>query len=429
MSVASPRPMLIESDTPRLKGVLRHEVRQTRASLVVIFLATFIFLVVGRATELAPSFHFAFVVGIATIAMTILLIPRPPIFFSLPEIRAVLILWSLALLTIPFSVWPGKSFQFVFSEYSKTILLFLLVVYTIRSFRDATVLAWAFLLSASWIGLMVVVSSRTEVTAFYDRNDTALLMVCVLPLAIFRAFRPGGWSRVAAGLISLLTFYTITQSHSRGGFLALLTVGAILLWRLPLRGWPKVGILGVGILLFIWFTPQSYWDRITTIWGGDAETISRYDAGGFKQARLEIWKTGLSLMLDHPLLGVGAGAFQIAEGLSQAGSARWEAPHNSFLQIGAELGFVGLASIIYLLYRALRRCRRADYQTRHSPTVHDVYWLANGVEVALYGFIVGGSALSHAYSPFLYFLLGIAITLEKLATKYPSSETATRAEG
>ena len=73
-------------------------------------------------------------------------------------------------------------------------------------------------------------------------------------------------------------------------------------------------------------------------------------------------------MMANPLLGVGPGNFQTAEGTlsplaerQQYGvGVRWNAAHNSFVQIGAELGFPGLAlfvAVIVSAFVALRRGR------------------------------------------------------------------------
>ena len=76
-------------------------------------------------------------------------------------------------------------------------------------------------------------------------------------------------------------------------------------------------------------------------------------------------------MLANPLFGVGPEQFPAAEGTlspfaerQQFGiGVRWNAAHNSFIQIGAELGLPGLALFIAIIasaFAALRRAGRAD---------------------------------------------------------------------
>src|SRR2546422_9855684 len=97
--------------------------------------------------------------------------------------------------------------------------------------------------------------------------------------------------------------------------------------------------------------------------------------------RLKIWERGLNYMAGRPVLGVGAGNFPVAEGtisplarLQERGiGVRWGAAHNSFLQVGAELGIPGLLLFIGLIattFMSLRRAARCAL-TR-SPPAGDV---------------------------------------------------------
>ena len=103
-----------------------------------------------------------------------------------------------------------------------------------------------------------------------------------------------------------------------------------------------------------------YWEQMGTI-TSDADYNHTSESG-----RLQIWSRGIGYMVSNPLLGVGPGNFQAAEGTlsplaerQQYGiGVRWNAPHNSFVQIGAELGFPGLAfyiAVIGCAFVALRR--------------------------------------------------------------------------
>src|SRR5262249_18387629 len=153
-----------------------------------------------------------------------------------------------------------------------------------------------------------------------------------------------------------------------------------------------------------------YWDRMATIWdSSDGRDPYAYDASGIWGARCPIWQAALWLMLQNPLIGVGPGAFEVAEGLSHGGAGKWSAAHNSFLQIGTELGIPGLALFIFLLYRAVKNCRVVMRRARQRPQLSVEAWLARGVELSLYGFIVAAFSLSQAYASILYVLVAISV--------------------
>jgi O-antigen ligase len=140
--------------------------------------------------------------------------------------------------------------------------------------------------------------------------------------------------------------------------------------------------------------------------------------------RMKIWKRGLGYMVDHPVFGVGMSNFQVAEGTisplarrQEVGfGVRWGAAHNSFIQVGAELGMPGVLLFLGLIAKAFLSLRRVvRYARRTSPPVRDVSRLAQSLTAALVGFVVGAFFLSLAYADMLYVLIAFAVGLQKIA--------------
>src|SRR5262249_2759067 len=147
-------------------------------------------------------------------------------------------------------------------------------------------------------------------------------------------------------------------------------------------------LAGIGV-----FGSHAYWERMATIWRStdlQVTSLDEYDASGLWGARWGVWQTALRLMLENAVIGVGAGGYETAEGLSHGGAGRWSAAHNAFLQIGAELGLVGLSLFIFLIYRVLNNCRHVIRLAQHEAPTADVVWLAKSVELSVYGYIVAG---------------------------------------
>lgn len=140
---------------------------------------------------------------------------------------------------------------------------------------------------------------------------------------------------------------------------------------------------------------------------------------------MQIWKRGLGYMADHPVLGVGAGNFPVAEGTispmarraEYGAGVRWGAAHNSLVQVGAELGVPGLllsVGVIVSALVALRRTARAALRAG-APDLA-VSGLAQSLMAALVGFMVGGFFLSLGYSDMLFTLVALAVGLHKVAS-------------
>jgi len=89
--------------------------------------------------------------------------------------------------------------------------------------------------------------------------------------------------------------------------------------------------------------------------------------------RLHIWRVGLDMFLQHPILGAGAGAYQTSvRGLEIV------YPHNVFLEAGAELGIVGLMLVLFLIVIPLvrwRRCSEMHLSSRHKSIFDLVLWV------------------------------------------------------
>ena len=163
-------------------------------------------------------------------------------------------------------------------------------------------------------------------------------------------------------------------------------------------------------LVLLGAASDTYWKQMNTTLS-DTD-YNRTEEGG----RLQIWSRGIGYMMANPLLGVGPGNFPAAEGRLSAFSqrqqygkgVRWNAAHNSFVQIGAELGIPGLLFFVGLLASAFAALRRVGQ--REAP-------ITPALTASLIGFAVGAFFLSLAYSEMLYTLIALAVALRKVTSE------------
>ncbi|HET9986308.1 MAG TPA: O-antigen ligase family protein [Longimicrobiales bacterium] len=345
-----------------------------------------------------------------------------------PVFLGALFLLVQMVLSIPGGVYPGLSLSFLLRDHIKTFMLLLFVALAVRSPADARRLALAHVVGALAYSRAVlahapaVADVRLQTLIYYDANDYAMLLVCTLPFA-FYFIAPPRRLRVrllAAGVVGYF-IYGIIRSGSRGGFLGVLTVLAALLassaipWRQRLVG--VVGVLGLLNVL----AGAGYWTNMKTL----LHPSEDYNwAGNSQSGRMEVWKRGIGYMLDRPVLGVGANAFFVAEGkfspLARQHIAsrgfKWSAPHNSFVQVGAELGLIGLFGFIALLVVAARAARRLggrpwDWLREHPREAA----FGQTILISLAGYVVCGFFLTQAYSAFMHTIYGMLIGLTACA--------------
>jgi len=219
----------------------------------------------------------------------------------------------------------------------------------------------------------------------------------------------------AAGLVALTLGFV--WSGSRGGFIALSAVAAFILLRyaaIPLR-W-RVSATALVAVVILGTASDRYWQQMGTITSEDDYNHTS------ETGRLQIWKRGIGYMLANPLLGVGPNNFPAAEGTlsplaerQQYGvGVRWNAPHDCFVQIGAETGIPGLLLFTAILGSAFAALRRAGRVERRRPPGAATAPLTPALTASLIGFVVGGVFLSLAYSEMLYTLIALAIGLCKV---------------
>jgi O-antigen ligase len=312
----------------------------------------------------------------------------------------VSIIIMFAVVSVPFSVWPSGSFNFITSSYSKTLIFFFLVIGLAQHVDALERIVWSLIASGSFLSISLLMKTgqdRKSASMTYDPNDLAFTLVIILPFAYYLMKNRSGFTKVLLCSSIAMMILANIGTASRGGFLGLIAIGLGIFIKTGRRlSQAVLPIIAVTILLSA-FAPASYWERMSTITRPGEDYNTQISSG-----RIEVWKRGVKLMVTNPVLGVGGGNFDAAEAMIN-GMKKWTSPHNSFVQIGAELGVIVLVLFIKLILGSLRTVK----ECRLGGVVPD--WLLDSVEVGFYGYIVAGFFLSQAYSVLLYLLVAITV--------------------
>ena len=342
------------------------------------------------------------------------------LFSPIMSVVCFIVVWMA--LSVPGSVYPGLSFGFVVSDFVKTFALAAMIAVSARGFPDieriiVTNVVGAVLYCTTILAQFSPGSGgRLGRLGYYDANDLALLVVCTLPLAIY-FLRTGAlwWHRLLALAASGVFAIAIVRSGSRGGFVALIAVVLVILVAFrAIRARTRITAVACGVIVLFAVAGPKFWEMMGTILHPESDYNTSHESG-----RLQIWKRGFGYMMSRPVFGVGANAFRVAEGTISEEAARqsvgrgftWTAAHNSFVQIGAELGIPGLIAFCLLLVRLFRVCWRTGRRETQSPETA----LAQATFASLVGYVVAGSFLSQAYSTFLYTLCAVVTALAFVA--------------
>ncbi len=389
----------------------------------------YIVLDVGRLQELFPflgEIHLIRIIGVLAVIGLFMNLQKIMEGVKSPQFKGILGITFLAIFTIPFSIWPGNSLQFLITYYWKTLLIFLLIVGLAASLSNLNKVVWAILIAVGFLGVFSVLADiqgvvfakdRLYVSETYDANDLAMVMIVSLPFVIFGFIKQKGLKRLVLGGLTALIIMTVILTISRGGFLGFLGVSLAVLIKAKKIAKktfvPMVALILSGSTIFIFYARAPFWERISSILTYERDyNVTSY--GG----RVEIWKRGIELMLENPITGVGIDGFTTAEGLSHRDiGGKWSTAHNSFIQIGAELGFVGLFLFCYIIWVSLRDINRINKTLIQRNEDHPILFLLGAIQCSWIGYIIGGFFLSAAYTPVFYFLVGVSAIVPILANQ------------
>jgi putative inorganic carbon (hco3(-)) transporter len=431
-SLAAPFPHPVPTAVSAAPVVRRVARPDARWDVLVVCLAAYILFAVGRIHQVFPALDV-----VRPVALTGVLAIAFLLFDRRPDRRLHLITggtsrWLLALLawmtlSIPTSLVLSESFGQVIGNFSKTVIIFFVVAAAVRGGRDLERLAGAYLLGAVIYSAVVLVRFDVGVTDwrlgrlyYYDANDFATFAVTAMPLAIYFAHRGRRLAVRLAALLGLgLLCVAFVNSGSRGGFLALMAMGLFILLRYSTIALSRrVVVMVVVLAAVLAVASERYWQQMGSILS-DTDYNKTAESG-----RLQIWKRGVGYMLSRPVFGVGPNNFPVAEGQMSAFAGRqqwgvgvrWNAPHNSFLQVGAENGVPGLVFFIAMLASTLVALRRLARRPPPPGVSHHASpQLIQALTASIIGFVVGAFFLSLAYSELLYMLLAFAVGAQKIS--------------
>jgi putative inorganic carbon (HCO3(-)) transporter len=201
----------------------------------------------------------------------------------------------------------------------------------------------------------------------FNPNLTGHVMSMLLAPAVALTLKGSDrGQRLAALLVSGLLAALLVLSQSRGALLASLVaipvVTVAINWRW-LWLWVPLGLLGLGAALMGGLHIEVAALAVDT--GSSISTL---------QGRAELWSRALYLMQDFPFTGVGLGMPEpviklLYPTFLTGPDSVWSHVHNTYLQVGSEMGLPGLIAYLALLLtvaavlvRQLRRPQAGIYQ-------------------------------------------------------------------
>jgi putative inorganic carbon (HCO3(-)) transporter len=365
--------------------------------------------------------------------------------------RLVAVLGVLACCSAVFGISLGRTASFILDTYVKVLVYAFLLAVSIRHVRDLFTFVWAYVISCgilAFFSLFVFGISRTSNSDFarlsnlymYDANDICVIMMVGLPLTLLLLVSMRG-SRRGRGLLLLILLgisATIARSGSRGGFLGFIAVGAAALILVnSVSVTRRIGMMVAVVVALLFGAAPGYWKQMGTVLRpkDDYSYSTLY-------GRKALAERGIGYMAKYPLFGLGMNNFSRAEctispqldSLSRSGPIRCRAPHNSYVEAGAELGVPGLlvwvSLVIGQIVTLLRlRGRLPRSWRRGTEAERFMYGATSFFPLAMIGFAVTAFFVTFAWLDPLYimaaFTTGLYVAVREQTKQRTGTETST----
>jgi O-antigen ligase len=201
----------------------------------------------------------------------------------------------------------------------------------------------------------------------------------------------------------------ILATLSRGGLIALLVVSAVLLVKRIGRK-PVVWVTLIGMVVVVFglvssdIFPQLHYAELL----GQKRMLSVY-------YRAMIFKAGLNMLMDYPLIGVGVGNFMESFGRYSPIPRLLAHPmaHNSYLEVACEtglLGFIFFLSIVGIALANFESARRKFKALNEDLLLR----ITEGLEVGFVGYLVAHFFASAQYAKHFWLLVALSSVLLRL---------------
>jgi len=391
-------------------------------------LCAFTLLLYLRPNELFPEilggFPLAKLVALPTLAAYIILqLSNGQRLTKLPlEMKMLAVIVFLGVALIPFAFSRERSIETLTDTFFKVVTVFVLMINLINTRERLRTIMKLVVLCGTFIGLGAIRSfllghldpnhltlTEGSQSIFTNSNELAMALDLMVPFAVVFALTARGKARLFYVGCAAVQTAGIVLTFSRGGFLGLVALGSVLLWKAG-RGRRALAITAALLLgaCFLVTVPAGYADRLFTI------VHIEDDPTNSAQQRRELLERAFDVALRHPLLGVGIGNFPEY-------SIHYKAAHNSYLEIAAELGWVGFAAYLTFILAPIGALRRLEHRT--FPLVHrtdalnsdrEIYFLSIGLQAVIVAYLVCSFFSSSQYFWHLYYIVAYAVSLREI---------------
>jgi putative inorganic carbon (HCO3(-)) transporter len=388
------------------------------------------------------------------IPLVIYLVVRKERIITNRVVYAMLAFAAVMVISTFFSEYPVESLLSTCRYLLEGVLLYFLVLNTVRTQATLRKVIWAIIFAGTFLSVLACYQALTGNTTntfggfalpsgvvgtgeqgwggqqivdlgaggpLGEKNHFGQILVMVIPLALSCLWtersRKLRWLALA---LCVAVLGGVIFTYSRGSFVSLVVVAFLMVYlgRLKLR---HLILTGVGASLIVLLVFPNYAYRISTLAG----LTNPVQGDSSMQGHATVNLAGIKIFLDHPVLGVGPGQVQMYT--MAYSNAMGEAPsrlvvnqsvQNTFLQQMDELGVIGFAVFVTILWITIRPAWQASRSFRANRSYATV--TLSCVLLAVLGYLTQDLFVQLAWERYFWLMMALCAVATRLAFEEPT---------
>ena len=300
------------------------------------------------------------------------------------------------------------------TDYLKYWIFFILFVQMIDSIKKVEQFHWVMILSAAWLvyrcwDLRGTTGPRFENLgggSVSDANHFAAALVLLFPFVFQKVFASDRKVALGAAILCFGVIMGIIISGSRGGFLGIGALAALILFSYRGQRWKIFGLLAIVGLVALAFVSEYQMERFESIF----EAVDPGQRDRSIQLRLEFWGLAVQLFRENPILGIAPGEFAYYSGFLVEGH-HYGVPGHVTHSLWFEMLTQGLVVVVPFLIMIMRFFWKSWYLVRQYRAAgeHEAASYVLTPMLALAAFFVPATFLDRSVYEPIYWCIGLGI--------------------
>lgn len=334
------------------------------------------------------------------------------------------VFFVINLLSVLTSVDTFISLRGFFGKLLGHVLLFFIIVEVVKSRANTS----KFILVVTFSALIMVTDSYVQYftgtaflrnfamegpylrASFSSHNGFAGWLLIVIPIffslmlnAENRIFRKLSWASLCL-LLSICLFLT----YSRGAWIGLISVSFFFLLK-GISGLrfryirPIIAVFAIFYMIGLFvILPVTLKSRLESSF----DILKTSSA----MTRFKTWQEALYVVTDHPFLGTGLNTYSKVISSYKIYEGEGMYAHNSYLQMAAETGFIGLVGFLWILLEFFKKVTRSAKMNNDAL----LWGLTFGISAYLIHAIFDNNLYALQTAVLFWVILGVATAYEKV---------------